>query len=320
MLYISIKVGNPMIKKTNSRLMMVMTVIITFIFIFDFMTLIGNIYIYGSDKGYTPADLFLYIKIFFSFLSMILMISWIKFRRFNLSKFELSTVFIINFSLAIIYFLLLYLYKFTLLVDTLTIIQDKILGGNSSLAISFSRINNDTLEYVVGIYRGFNSEVFILLQIIALQFTVMKVKAFEYYDSPLKHYDAVLFKRLIFPTSAILLVTSFLLIPNIETYNDSLISALFICSLIPIFMIIPIIFAGSKIFFSKSILDQFNFKSLYYLMIVLISFSFISHIALWITMMASQYSLSISSPLLFIVSIGLEIYIFISCLKPIKYL
>ena len=107
-----------------------------------------------------------------------------------------------------------------LLLDTSDIIKNKILNGNPALIYDFSAQNYKTLDYINGIFGGFNSEIILLTEGLFLLAACLRIDRLSIEEEPEIQYDTFLFDKLLFPLFGFLTITSFLSIDIIEFKYD----------------------------------------------------------------------------------------------------
>lgn len=202
----------------NNKLMSLVLTLVSAILFFDAMTAIIYIYIAPDLEVVSTAEVLLYLKLFIALAFFIILLLF-KFKyNFNLSKEVLQTFLVTMLVMVIFYFFYLYIYKYFLLIETIDIIKYKIIDGNSSLAVTYSLINLQSLSYVTSIFSGAHSELILFSEALLLLLSIFKVKDVEVVPEKTFNYDTFLFKRIDIPLSILLLILSFLSIRiiNIE--------------------------------------------------------------------------------------------------------
>lgn len=191
--------------------------ILGFIVLLDILTIISSIYIAPVLESYGMPDILIYLKFLAGLTTFILFILHYQ-EKINLPVNIIRILLAIELFFIIGYFLSIFLYKQSLLIQVNDIILNKILKGNPSIAIDLSRKNYHTLEYLINLNTSTNSEFFLLLQTIAIQYAITKTKNLEILNETQYKYDDFLYDKILRFLPITLLVFSFLSI-NLITYK-----------------------------------------------------------------------------------------------------
>ena len=196
---------NELSKNTISKYIVVLSII----FVFDLISIISSIYIAPVLDSFGMPDILVYLKLLVSLTTLVLFILHYNEKitlPYNIVKILLSMIFL--FILA--YFTSVFLYKMVLLNQVSDNILNKILRGNPAVILDVSKKNYNIIQYISTLNSGTNSEFFLLLQAIVIQYTISKFKKNETSDEPLVHYDDFLYDKLLSVLPITLLVLSFL--------------------------------------------------------------------------------------------------------------
>lgn len=226
-----------MIHHEQSSKIRLILYIVGAILLFDIFTIITNIYIAPVLDGYGLPDILIYIKAIISLSLFILLVVWLSNPDMKLPRLTLKMLLVSMLAVIALYVLSLFLYKYVLLLDTISIIKNKILNGNPATILDFSGINYRTLTYVSTIYAGFNSEIILFFEALTIQYLAMKINQLEIEPEGLHKYDTFLFDRSLFWFYFFFVLGSFLSI-NIVTFRFDLLGLLEIGLALFIFIIV----------------------------------------------------------------------------------
>lgn len=257
----------------------------------DIFTVITNIYIAPYLDGYGLPDLLIYIKsiVFIAIITIILL--WKKRENYHLAKSTLNLFVLMSFAITFFYFFSLYMYKYVILLDVNEIIRTKILEGNPALVFTFTAENYVKLKYITTIYGGFNSELWLVIELLFLQFSVMKVKALPVEAEDKVKYDNFLFDHVLFPLAILFVIGSFMSINIFQDKYDFLESVMMVIGIAGFILAIPSITSSLKIYRLKNTpVTKTDFVSWYRLLIIVSAIGII----------------------LFSVLFGLNIYLFVA--------
>jgi len=209
-----------MIEKSNKKQIRTLIFVISAIVIMDILTIVTNLYLSPYLDGYGLPDILIYLKLaIFAFILTILLI-WYYNDNYNITKSNLKIIMYLSLVTILGYFLSLFLYKYILLLDTADIIKNKILYGNPALILDYSMKNYKTLSYITQVFGGFNSEIVLFIEGLAIQFYAMKVQTLSVTEEEEHVYDPFLFDKMILWLFILLTIFSFLSINIFQTkYN-----------------------------------------------------------------------------------------------------
>ncbi len=209
-----------MLSRSNRPMMGKIAALSGVVLLLDIFTIISNLFVSPVLEGYGLPDILIYVKTAVFLVIFVISLIWLKFEHTKLSKSTLKLLMIIGISIIAAYFLSLYLYKYILIVDTASIIKNKVLTGNPALILDFSGQNYKTLEYITTIFGGFNSEIILFFQAIFFQMSVYAIDKMVIEEERVHVYDAFLFDVWIFPLYSLLVLSSFLSINIFEWRYD----------------------------------------------------------------------------------------------------
>lgn len=209
-----------MLSRSNRPMMGKIAALSGVVLLLDIFTIISNLFVSPVLEGYGLPDILIYIKTAVFLVIFVISLIWLKFEHTKLSKSTLKLLMIVGISIIAAYFLSLYLYKYILIVDTASIIKNKVLTGNPALILDFSGQNYKTLEYITTIFGGFNSEIILFFQAIFFQMSVYAIDKMTVEEERVHVYDTFLFDVWIFPLYSLLVLSSFLSINIFEWRYD----------------------------------------------------------------------------------------------------
>jgi len=278
-LYISIlkeKVSFFMLDRSNQKLINFILYSSIAILICDIFTVITNRYIAPYLDGYDLPDLLIFIKAAVFIAIILIILSWKKKENYHLTKSTLKIFVIMSFAITFFYFFSLYMYKYVILLDVNEIIRTKILEGNPALVFTFTAENYVKLKYITTIYGGFNSELWLVIELLILQFSMIKVKALATENEEVVKYDNFLFDHTLFPISIIFIIAAFTSINLFQDRYDFIESIMMVVAISGFLFSIPSFSASLKIMKSKNTLvTKTDFISWYRLLILVSIFSVI---------------------------------------------
>ncbi|MFA5526647.1 MAG: hypothetical protein WC992_07475 [Acholeplasmataceae bacterium] len=214
-----------MLERTNRNKMAIIAIILGVVVVFDFFTIITNIYIAPVLDGYGLPDILIYIKTIVFLLLFVIILVWLKQKEPKFPKSTLKSLMILGIVVISFYFISLYLYKYILISDTADIIKERILNGNPATYLDFSGINYRTLTYVLTIFSGFNSELILFGEALAFLMAVYSVSSMREVDEVKHVYDPFMFDVALFPIVFVWSILSFLSI-NILSYRFDMLGSL----------------------------------------------------------------------------------------------
>ena len=304
-----------MISKTNKNYIYSLLIVLGTIIILSLLTMITLFYITPVLEGYRTPDIILFIKTAFFIFFFIILLTWYKKPNLNLSKDNLKILMIIGFTLSIIYFFSLFLHKYLLISNVAYIIRDHILLGNPNLVFDWSAQNYRTLSHVLSIYSGLNSEIFLLIELLILQFLFLKVNKCELLVEKKVVFDSFLFSNILRFGTLILFVGVFFCFDLVNYSFDILGTMNFTLSFIALLSTIPAIFLSFKIFKEKnkesdsSFLNR-SYKTLFIsLLITAISLLLLSGLNVYYIITSSNTYRIIVSSISILISLALIIIV-----------
>lgn len=199
-----------MLSRTNKGKLSIIAIVVGTILVFDIFTIITNLYIAPILEGYGVPDILIYMKTLAFLLLFVVLIAWIRNKDARLTRSNLRVLAFIAFALIAAYFLSLFMYKYVLLLDTVDIIKNDILGGNPALVFDFSTLNYKTLTYITTIFSGFNSDIILFTEALIFQLCIISIGKMEIVEEPIHAYDPFLFDSFVFPLFSLLILSSFL--------------------------------------------------------------------------------------------------------------
>jgi hypothetical protein len=190
----------------------------------------------ARPDNYSLLDVLLLVNAFAFLLFYIVLRSIRTTRRFTINMVTLKQIMRVLLMSMLFYYIAAFMEIFTNVDNTALIISEKILQGNPALALNFSVINFQTLDYVMSLFRGIHSPLvllFILLYFQKLFYDTHKIDRLEEQE---KTYDPFLYDKTIPFAWTMLMVLTFLSM-NLITLNYDLFGALEMLMSIPLFML-----------------------------------------------------------------------------------
>ncbi len=240
-----------MLDRSNKKLILGIIITLFTIVILDLMTIVTNLYIAPYLDGYGLPDILIYIKTAVFMTTLVVLMIWRKNKDYRLTKSTLRTLMTISFGLLFFYFFSLYMYKYVLLLDVTEIIRTKILDGNPALVFEFTGRNYVVLNYINTIYGGFNSELFLGVELLIIQMFLIKTKSAKIVDENEVKYDGFLFDISLLPISVLLVIAGFTSINLFEFKYTSFEAAMMVVAITAFIVTIPSIPAAVRIYKSQ---------------------------------------------------------------------
>ena len=184
-----------MLDRVNRHKVVVIMIFLITVFIVDVLGLISTIYMNVKLDSFIMPDFMLYGKILIELILIVVLASWIQNPRFNLTKAFISYSFVFIIFLLSVQSITLYLYKYTKLLESLDIVQNKILLGNPDLVFDYSRQNYTLLKYLTGVYQGITSEIVLFFELMAVMILFNHAKTLSVQENDFVEYDAFMYKK-----------------------------------------------------------------------------------------------------------------------------
>ncbi len=208
--------------KFINRFIIVLSVII-FIEVLNFIV---NLYVSINDiDGYTVVDIISIIKFIGLVTLFISLLWWKKDKTNNLLKYQVVVHTKYVFVISIFYYLTLYLYKYSIILNVLDILKNKMIEGNPALLLSFAKYSYTTLNYVQGVYQNFNSEAILTIELLFILWNLRNFLTLKTVKEETVKYDSFLYTNYLKYFSLALILFSFLSI-NLFEYVFDLINAI----------------------------------------------------------------------------------------------
>lgn len=184
-----------MLDRVNRHKVVVIMIFLITVFIVDVLGLISTIYMNVQLDSFIMPDFILYGKILIELILIVVLARWIKNQRFQLTMAFVTYSFVFIIFLLSVQSITLYLYKYTKLLESLDIVQNKILLGNPDLVFDFSRQNYTLLKYLTGVYQGITSEIVLFFELMAMMILFNNAKTLTVQENDFVEYDAFMYKK-----------------------------------------------------------------------------------------------------------------------------
>ena len=237
-----------MLSRSNHSMMGKIAALSGVVLLLDIFTIISNLFVAPILDGYGLPDILIYIKTVIFLILFVVSLIWLKNDHVKLTKSTLKLLMLIGIAIIAAYFLSLYLYKYILIVDTASIIKNKILNGNPALILDFSGQNYKTLTYVTTIFGGFNSEIILFFQALFFQASVFAIDKMDIEKEPVHVYDTFLFDVWVFPLYSLFALASFLSLNIFEWRYDFIRSAEMFIAIAGFAAVLPGLIPAFKIY------------------------------------------------------------------------
>lgn len=184
-----------MLDKVNRHKVVVIMIFLITVLIVDVLGVISTVYMNVKLDAYTMPDFVLYGKVLIELILIVVLARWIKNSRFRLTKTFVLNAFVFIIFLLSVQSITLYLYKYTKLLESLDIVQNKILLGNPDLVFDFSRQNYKLLKYLTGVYQGITSEIVIFFELMAVMILFNNARTLVVEQNEIVEYDPFMYKK-----------------------------------------------------------------------------------------------------------------------------
>ncbi|QMS85347.1 hypothetical protein [Candidatus Xianfuyuplasma coldseepsis] len=239
--------------KRNQDYISKFLVILAIIIFLDVMNVIMNLYINVNDElGINVVDMLFIIKLIGSISLFAVLLRWASNKDNTLQKQQLviHTIYVILVSM--FYFFIMYLFKYSIILNAMDILRNKMIDGNPATLLNFAIYTYNTLKFVKSSYQGFNSEFILMLQIVFLVWHLRNLMTLDIEEEETEHYDDFLFVRGHKFVALAMIIVSFLSINIFEYIYDPLEAVMFLVSSfiftiqIPIFLFLNRIWAMDR--------------------------------------------------------------------------
>lgn len=185
-----------MLDRINKHKVTVITIFLITVLIVDVFGAISTIYMNVRLDTFTLPEFVLYGKILIELILIAVLIRWTQNSRFKLTKEFVMYAFIFIIFLLSVQAITMYLYKYTKLLESLDIVENKILLGNPDLVFDYSRQNYALLKYLTGVYQGITSEIVNFFELMIMMILMNSAKNLVVEKNEFVEYDAFMYKRL----------------------------------------------------------------------------------------------------------------------------
>lgn len=225
-----------MISKLRNTQLTKLEYYVLFISVTFIMNIVYVFFMVERPENYSLLDVLL-ISNTLAFTIFYIMLRMIRTtQRFTINVVMLRQIMRVLIFSFIFYYIASFMEIFTSVDETYLIIGEKILRGNPALALNFSVINYQTLNYVMGLFRGIHSPLILLIIILYYQKLFYNIYKIERLDEEEKTYDTFLYDMTIPIAWTLLLILTFLSL-NLITLNYDLFGAIEMLISIPLFML-----------------------------------------------------------------------------------
>jgi hypothetical protein len=218
LLDIIIREFSSMIHSQHDRF--IQTIIYSFLFfILTFvMTLVSYLYVAPEQDTISLSYVLLVVNlIIFSGVTFFLW-RFLKHPKHHISVVILKSLLWMTLISLILYFVLNYINIYFLIDSTSVIMFEKILNGNPSLILTFTRINYQSLRFILTLMGSLNSPLILMIMLLMNQYLLQKTYHLTVEQEPEIQYDDFLYDRSIILSIVLLVVLSFL---SINLFNNS---------------------------------------------------------------------------------------------------
>ena len=214
-----------MIARNNNAVIKFVIVLSVIVFI-ETLNFIMNIFLNVNDTlGNNVIDMLFFIK-FLSILTLFISLYiWTRNKDNNLLKEQVVVHTLFVFFISIFYFIILYLLKYSVILDVMDILRNKMIEGNPALLLNFSVHSYNTLKYVKGAYQSFNSELILMIELLFILWNLRNIMSLETVEEKHVNYDSFLYNNNLKYYSAVLIGFSFLSI-NLFAYTFDTLGAI----------------------------------------------------------------------------------------------
>jgi len=225
----------------NNNIINKFVIVLSVIIFIEIINFIMNLYVNVNDTlGYNVVDI-IYIVKFISIVSLFIpLFRWTQDKDNELLKDQVVVHTKFVFVISIFYFLIIYLFKYSIVLDVMDILRNKMIEGNPALLLNFSVYSYNTLKYVKGVFQGFNSELILMVELLFITWNLRNVMTLNTNDEEEVSYDSFLYNKDLKYFSLALVVTSFLSINLFEFVFDATGALMFFVSFFLFTISIPL--------------------------------------------------------------------------------
>lgn len=253
-----------MIKRNNDYVSKFLVILAVIIFL-DFMNVIMNLYVNVNDElGINVVDMLFIIKLVSMISLFAVLLRWNSNKDNVLLKQQLVIHIIYVILVSMFYFFILYLFKYSIILNAMDILRNKMIEGNPATLLNFAIYTYNTLKFVKSSYQGFNSEFILMLQIVLLVWHLRNMMTLDTEEEETKHYDDFLFNRSHKFLAFALIIIGFLSINIFEYIYTPLEAVMFLISTFLFTIQIPNFLFMSRIWeMDRNSTLQSEFKTFY---------------------------------------------------------
>ena len=214
-----------MITRNNNSIIKFVIVLSVIVFI-ETLNFIMNIFLdVNHTLGINVIDMLFFIKFLSIFTLFISLFIWTRNKDSNLLKEQVVIHTIFVFSISIFYFIIIYLLKYSVILDVMDILRNKMIEGNPALLLNFSVYSYNTLKYVKVAYQSFNSELILMTELLFILWSLRNIMSIETVEEKHVNYDSFLYNNNLKYFSVTLIGSSFLSI-NLFAYTFDTLGAI----------------------------------------------------------------------------------------------
>jgi hypothetical protein len=207
-----------------------------------------NIYLNVNDTlGVNIIDMLYYVKFLSIITLFISLLIWTRNKDKRVLKEQVVVHTLFVFAISIFYFIILYLLKYSIVLDVMDVLRNKMIEGNPALLLNFSVYSYNTLKYVKNAYQSFNSELILMIELLFITWQLRNVMSIDTEEEESVNYDSFLYNNNLKYFSSALIIFSFLSI-NLFSYTfDALGGVMFLVTFFLFSIQLPLHYFVSRI-------------------------------------------------------------------------
>lgn len=201
----------------NNNVITKFLIVLGVIILIETLNVIMILFVEVNDTiGYSVIDMLFFVKYIAIIALFIPLFRWNRDKDYELLKERvlLHTKYV--FIISLFYFIVLYIFKYSLVLDVMDILRNKMIEGNPELLLNFSVFVYNRMKFVRDAYQNFNSELILLMEMLFVLWNIRNIMDLKEEDEEVVVYDNFMYNTNLRLYSSILVVTSFLSINLFE--------------------------------------------------------------------------------------------------------
>lgn len=226
-IYKLVKKGNTLMITRNNNIIIKFVIVLSLIILVELINFIMTLYVNVNDTiGHNVVDMIAIIKFAAILTLFIPLFRWTQNKNTDLLKEQIVVHTKYVFLISLFYFIIIYLFKYSVILDVMDILRNKMIEGNPALLLNYSVYSYNTLKYVMGVYQSFSSELVLMTELLFISWNLRNIMTLKTIEEENVKYDSFLYNVNLKYYSLALMITSFLSINLFKYTFDSMLGAI----------------------------------------------------------------------------------------------